>query len=81
MDELNRTNEQTEVGRQDARLDACRKARLRVALREGRLHMPAGSRKLAAALGITTQELALDVERALLLFARRTTLVTSFTTR
>lgn len=57
--------EQTDIDRQDARLDACRKARLKVALREGRLHMPAGSRKVATALGITTKELAIDVERAL----------------
>ena len=57
---------ETETGRQDARLDACRKARLKVELREGRLHMPAGFRKLANALGVTTQEFALDVERALL---------------
>jgi ribosomal protein L19E len=57
--------EQTDIDRQDTRLDACRRARLRVALREGRLHMPAGSRKVATALGITTKELALDVERAL----------------
>ena len=57
--------EQPDTDRQDARLDACRKARLRVALRDGRLHMPAGSRKVATALGITTKELAADVDRAL----------------
>ena len=59
------TIEQTDTDRQDARLDACRKARLRVALRDGRLHMPAGSRKVTTALRITTKELAIDVERAL----------------
>jgi hypothetical protein len=51
--------------RQDARLDACRKARLRPALKDGRLFLK-GARKLANALGITAQELAYDVERALL---------------
>ena len=45
--------EQIDTDRQDARLDACRKARLRVVRREGRLHMPAGSRKVATALGLT----------------------------
>ena len=45
--------EQIDIDRQVAGLDACRKARLQVALRERRLHMPAGSRKVATALGLT----------------------------
>ena len=48
--------EQIDTDRQDARLDACRKVRLRVVLREVRLHMPTGSRKVATDLGITTKE-------------------------
>ena len=56
----------TDEARQDARLDACRKARLRVLMRGGRLHMPRGSGSVAASLGITLQALTHDVERALL---------------
>jgi|SRR5678815_4449393 hypothetical protein len=56
----------TDEARQDARLDACRKARLRVLMRGDRLHMPPGSGSVAASLGITLQVLAHDVERALL---------------
>ena len=52
--------------RQDARLDACRKARLRVQIRNGLLHMPAGSGAVAKSLGISLQALTQDVERALL---------------
>jgi hypothetical protein len=54
--------EQSALERQDARLDACRKARLRVQIRKGVLHMPPGSGTVAKSLGITLQ----DVERALL---------------
>jgi hypothetical protein len=57
---------QSDLERQDARLDACRKARLRVQLRQGNLHMPPGSGRVARSLGITLQALAQDVERALL---------------
>ena len=56
----------SDEARQDARLDACRKARLRVQMRNGRLHMPRGSGSVAASLGITLQTLTHDVERALL---------------
>ena len=62
----NAVGAQTDEGRQDSRLDACRKARLRVQMRNGRLRMPSGSGSVAASLGITLQTLTHDVERALL---------------
>jgi hypothetical protein len=62
----NAAGAKTDEARQDPRLDACRKARLRVRLRGGRLRMPPGSGRLASSLGITLQTLAQDVERALM---------------
>ena len=62
MDEMGQSVKE----RQDARLDACRKARLRVQIRKGNLHMPPGSGTVAKSLGITLQVLTQDVERALL---------------